>query len=105
MKRFILFCLTITVHAHNITFNATHNGTNNIEPSKSNSHTNENGGWAVIIAFALFFLLAGWSTFVRAISYCSKEFWESLCCVKRKYGKTKQSSNNKISPTIQIVSV
>lgn len=100
MKRFILFCLTVTVYAHNVTFNATHNGTNNIEPSKSNSHTNENGGWAVIIAFTLFFLFAGWSTFVRAISYCSNE-----CCVKRKYGKTKQSSNNKISTTIQIVSV
>jgi len=97
MTTSLLFCITSIVHAHNTTHTHLHN-----------SQTGDNGGWAVIIAFALFFIVAGWSTFIRIVGTCCKGLGECLCYLPRncvKYMKTRCCKSGVVDADIEMVPV
>ena len=99
MTTCLLFCIASIVHAHNST---------DTNPHKHNTQTDVNGGLAVITAFALFFIVAEWSTFVRMVSTCCEGFWGCMCSIPRKcvkYMKTKCCKSVVVDAGIEMVPV
>ena len=94
MTTSLLFCIASIVHAHNTTHTYTHN-----------SQTGDNGGWAVIIAFALFFIVAAWSTFVRIVGTCCEEFKKYTYSLPLKYIKSTCCTRIEVDTEIEVVSV
>ena len=95
MTTSLLFCIASIVHAHNTT-----------HPHPHNSQIGDNGGWAVIIAFALFFIVARWSTFVRIVGTCCEGLGECTCSLPRKcikYMKTKCCKSVVVDDGIEMV--
>lgn len=97
MTTYLLFCIASIVHAHTTTHTHVHN-----------SKTGDNGGWAVLIAFAVFAICAYWSGFVRMVGTCCEGFWKCICSLPRKcvkYMKTKCCESVVVDDGIKVIPV
>lgn len=57
----------------------------NITTQYDNNSTSDTGGWAVIIAFVLFFIFASWKCVTRNVIEFLSYLWNKLCYFPNKY--------------------